>query len=97
MVKNLPASAEDIRDTGSIPGSGRSPEEDNGAHSSVLAWRIPGTEEPGGLRSVAQGLNLQLLCLLHWQAGSLPLAPPGKPLIHTDLCSNSKMFARVVL
>ena len=20
-----------------------------------------------------------LLCLLHWQAGSLPLAPPGKP------------------
>ena len=26
-----------------------------------------------------QGLNLGLLCLLHWQAGSLPLAPPGKP------------------
>ena len=25
MVKNLPASAGDIRDTGSIPGSGRSP------------------------------------------------------------------------
>ena len=21
-------------------------------------------------------------CLLHWQVGSLPLAPPGKPLIH---------------
>ena len=21
-------------------------------HSSILAWRIPGTEEPGGLRSV---------------------------------------------
>ena len=29
-----------------------------------------------------QGLNLHLLCLLHWQADSLPLAPPGKP--HTD-------------
>ena len=27
-----------------------------------------------------QGLNLSLLCLLHWQAGSLPLVPPGKPL-----------------
>ena len=27
-----------------------------------------------------QGLNLRLLCLLHWQAGSLPLAPPGKPV-----------------
>ena len=26
-----------------------------------------------------QGLNLCLLRLLHWQAGSLPLAPPGKP------------------
>ena len=24
-----------------------------------------------------QGLNPHLLCLLHWQAGSLPLAPPG--------------------
>ena len=27
-----------------------------------------------------QGLNPRLLCLLHWQAGSLPLAPPGKPM-----------------
>ena len=27
-----------------------------------------------------QGLNPHLLCLLHWQAGSLPLVPPGKPL-----------------
>ena len=26
-----------------------------------------------------QGLNLRLLCLLHWQVGSLPLVPPGKP------------------
>ena len=25
-----------------------------------------------------QGLNVCLSCLLHWQAGSLPLAPPGK-------------------
>ena len=25
-----------------------------------------------------QGLNPRLLRLLHWQAGSLPLAPPGK-------------------
>ena len=25
-----------------------------------------------------QGSNLRLLCLLHWQEGSLPLAPPGK-------------------
>ena len=25
-----------------------------------------------------QGLNPHLLCLLHWQVGSLPLAPPGQ-------------------
>ena len=28
---------------------------------------------------LTQGLNPRLLCFLHWQAGSLPLAPPGKP------------------
>ena len=27
-----------------------------------------------------QGSNLSLLCLLHWQAGSIALAPPGKAL-----------------
>ena len=26
-----------------------------------------------------QGLNPRLLCFLHWQVGSLPLVPPGKP------------------
>ena len=30
MVKNLPANARDARDPGSIPGSGRSPREENG-------------------------------------------------------------------
>ena len=28
---------------------------------------------------LTQGLNLCLVCLLDWQAGSLPLVPPGKP------------------
>ena len=28
-----------------------------------------------------QGLNPCLLCLLHWQLGSLPRAPPGKPIL----------------
>ena len=51
MVKNLPANEEDIRDVGSIPGSGRAP--GGGAtHSSILAWRLPKTEEPGGLQSL---------------------------------------------
>ena len=91
LVKNPPASAGEVRDSGSIPGSGRSP---GGRHghplqyswaslvaqmvkalpamwetgvrplgregplekgvttlSSILAWRIPWTEEPGGLQS----------------------------------------------
>ena len=32
---------------GSIPGLGRSPEEGMATHFSILAWRIPWTEEPG--------------------------------------------------
>ena len=46
MVKNLPASAGDMD---SIPGSGRSLGEEMATHSSILAWKIPWTEEPGGL------------------------------------------------
>ena len=45
MVKNLPANAGDAGDMGSIPGSERSP------GGGILAWRIPLTEEPGGLQS----------------------------------------------
>ena len=28
---------------------------------------------------LTQGLNPRLFCLLHWQTGSLPLVPTGKP------------------
>ena len=52
MVKNLPANVGDVRDASSIPGSGRSPGGGNGNHSSILAWRIPWTEEHGGLESI---------------------------------------------
>ena len=38
MVENLPASARDARDTGSIPGSGRSPGKETSSYSSILAW-----------------------------------------------------------
>ena len=40
------------RDAGLIPRSWRSPGEGHGTRSSVLAWRIPGTEEPGRLKSM---------------------------------------------
>ena len=50
-VNNLLANAGAIRDLGSIPGLGGSPEGGHGNHSSVLAWRILWTEEPDGLSS----------------------------------------------
>ena len=49
MVQNLLASAEDARDSGSIPGLGRSPGVGIRSHSIILAWKIPWTEEFGGL------------------------------------------------
>ena len=52
VVKNLPANAGDIRDMSSIPGLGRSLEEEIAIHSSILAWKISWTEEPGRLWSI---------------------------------------------
>ena len=40
------------RDLGSIPGSGRSPRERHGKHSTIFAWKIPWTEGPGKLQSM---------------------------------------------
>ena len=42
-------SVHSVGDPSSIPGLGRSPGEANGTHSSILAGRIPWTEEPSGL------------------------------------------------
>ena len=52
MIRNLPANAGDVRDASSIPGLGRSSGEGNGNPLHILAWRIPWTEEPGGLQSM---------------------------------------------
>ena len=52
MVKKLPASAGDTGDSGSIPGWEDPLEEVMATHSSILAWRIPWTEESGRLQSV---------------------------------------------
>ena len=48
VVKNLAIKAGDTRSVHSIPGLGRSLEEETATHSSILVWRIPRTEEPGG-------------------------------------------------
>ena len=49
VVKNSSANARDARGGSSIPVSEDPLEEKIAAHSSVLAWEIPWTEEPGGL------------------------------------------------
>ena len=49
MVKNEPA---DTGDVGLIPGVGRCPGEEMVTLSSILAQKIPWTEEPGGLQSM---------------------------------------------
>ena len=54
VVKNPPADTGDARDEGSAPRLRRSLAEGHGTHSSILAWRIPWTEEPGGLQSELQ-------------------------------------------
>ena len=51
-VKNLLANAGAARDMSSIPGWEDPLEEGMVTHSSTLAWRIPWTEEPGGLQPV---------------------------------------------
>ena len=47
--------------------------------ASILEW---GAMPSSKGSSPTQGSNLCLLCLLHWQAGSLLLVPPVKPLWH---------------
>ena len=49
----------------------KSLEEEMATHSSVLAWRIPWTEEPGGLQSI----GLQELDMSEWL--NYPLRYPG--------------------
>ena len=50
MVKNLPANTGDVRDAGLISGLKDPLEEGMATHSSILAWRIQWTEEPGSLQ-----------------------------------------------
>ena len=52
MVKNLSATAGDVRDVGSIPGWEDPLEKGMATHSRTLAWRIAWTKEPGGLQSM---------------------------------------------
>ena len=72
VVKGAPDNA---GEPGSIPGLGRPPGGGNAVHSRILAWRIPGTEEPGGLQSMgSQKSQTQLKRL----SAHTPVFLPGK-------------------
>ena len=73
-------------DAGSIPESGRSLEEGTAAHSSILAWRIPWTEEPGGLQSIGLqrvGCDWSGLACTHITIQSIPFTHFSLPRHHT--------------
>ena len=52
LIKNLPAMQEQQEARVQSLGRADPLEEGMAAHSSILAWRIPWAEEPGGLQSI---------------------------------------------
>ena len=71
MVKNLPVNAGDARDLSLIPGSGRYLEEEMATHSSILAWKVSWTVEPGwaivhGIRKSQPRLSNRALDCMIW-------------------------------
>ena len=51
----------------SNPWSGRFPKVGNANGSSILAWKIPWTEEPGGLQSMGSQSQTRLNAHTHWE------------------------------
>ena len=52
MVQDPPAKAGDAETWAPSLSREDPPEKEMATHSSILAWRIPGMEEPGGLQSM---------------------------------------------
>ena len=61
----------------------------------------PGKNTGVGCHALLQGIfptqrsNLHLLYFLHWQTGSLPLAPPGKPWEYIELSQKAQDILRM--
>ena len=56
MVKNMPADAGDIRDMGSVPGSGRSP---GGGHGNPLQYsHLENPVDRGAWRAIIRGVSV---------------------------------------
>ena len=77
MVKNLPVNAVYIKDESLIPGLGGSPGGGFSIHFSILAWKIPWTQEPGGLQSMgSQRVGHNRACMYNNKRHTL-LPPNG--------------------
>ena len=67
-------------DPDSIPRLVTSPEKEMATHSSILAWRIPWTEEPGGLQSPGlqsqTRLRTNTLTSLHFGSDGILVTAP---------------------
>ena len=67
-------------DLGSISGLGRSPGRGMATHSSILAWRIPGTEEPG----VPQSWDHKELDTTEWLSTAQHTESPPSLAMHPE-------------
>ena len=60
MIKDLPASAGDVRDMDSVPAEEDPLGKGRATRSSILAWRIPWTEEPGRVKFIGSQSQTRL-------------------------------------
>ena len=82
MAQLVNKSACNVGDLGSTPGLGRSPGEGKGyplQYSGLENSMDCIVHEITKSQTLLSDFHFTSSCLLHWQAGSLPLAPPGKP------------------
>ena len=81
VVKNLPAIAGDLRHVVQYWSQEEPLEEGMATHSSIPAWRIPWTEEPGGLQSVElQRIRHDFVTKQQYQIGAVSSSPPKKTM-----------------
>ena len=90
MVKNLPADAADLREERRVQSLGQEDplEKSMAVHSSVLAWRIPWIEGPGGLQSMGsqrdatEVTELTVIKLYTTLCNPMGCSAPGSSALH---------------
>ena len=90
---------------GSIPGSRRASGEENGNYSNILAWKIPQTEEPGGLQSMglrkvrhdlrAHAHIMPSVMVFGLGASGRCLGQKAEPLIHVCYKRQTLMLGKI--